>query len=170
MARNGKFLFGAVLGALFGLAFAPKKGAELRKELKKEIEKGGHGEKTLKKTAGQIGQDIVETGKEVYNDPTVQKQIKQGKKEVAKLAEQAQKKLQESSEEWVKIARDKIVEGGKTVGQETAKAIDTLKKKTAATSHKPTRPAFKSSATVSKPAPAKKAPAKAKASKKSAKK
>ena len=81
-----------------------------------------------------------------------------------------QKKLQESSEEWVKIARDKIVEGGKTVGQETAKAIDTLKKKTAATSHKPTRPAFKSSATVSKPAPAKKAPAKAKASKKSAKK
>lgn len=157
MARNGKFLFGAVLGALFGLAFAPKKGKELRQELKSELEKGGHGEKTLKKTASHIGQDLVETGKEVYHDPAVQKQIRQGQKDAAKLAGQAQKKLQESSEEWVRIAREKIVEGGKAIGQETAKAIDTLKKKSITA--KPSRPAFKSTATVSKSAPVKKAPA-----------
>lgn len=128
MARNGKFIFGAMLGALFGLVFAPKKGSELRKELKHEIEKGGHGEKTLKKTATQMGQDIVETSKEVYQDPQVQKSIRHGKKEALKLAEQAKAKLQESGEEWVHIAKEKLMDGKKTVEKEAGKAIDTIKK------------------------------------------
>ena len=129
MCKKCKFIVGALIGTLFGLAFAPKKGSELRKDLQKEIEKGGYGEKTMKKTANEIGKDVVETSKEVYNNPTVQKKIKYGTKEAKKLAGQAQKKIQESGEQWVKIARDKIVEGGKTIGKETNKAIDTLKKK-----------------------------------------
>jgi gas vesicle protein len=131
MARNGKFVVGAVLGALFGLAFAPKKGSELRKELKEEIDKGGHGEKTAKKNAAIMGRDIAETAQETYQNPAVQKQLEKGKKEALKLVDQAKDKLQESSEEWVKMAREKIVEGEKKVEKEYAKAFDTLKKKVA---------------------------------------
>jgi gas vesicle protein len=128
MARNGKFLFGAIIGALFGLAFAPKKGSELRKELKSELEKGGHGEKTLQKNASLMGEDITETAQEVYQDPMVQKQIAHGKKEAAKLVEKAKKNIQDNGEEWVQIARDKIMEGKKVLEKEAVKAFDTLKK------------------------------------------
>lgn len=96
------------MGALLGLAFAPKKGSELRKELQSELAKGGHGEKVLKKNAAIIGEDITETAQEVYHNPEVQKQIAKGKKEAEKLVTQAQKKLQESGEEWVQMARTKL--------------------------------------------------------------
>lgn len=105
---KGKFIFGAMMGALLGLAFAPKKGSELRKELQSELAKGGHGEKVLKKNAAIIGEDITETAQEVYHNPEVQKQIAKGKKEAEKLVTQAQKKLQESGEEWVQMARTKL--------------------------------------------------------------
>lgn len=133
MARNGKFLFGAILGALFGLAFAPKKGSELRKEVKSEIDKGGYGEKTLKKIAKHIGEDLVVTSKEVYNDPNVQKQIKKGKKEAMKMAEEAKGIIKESGEQWVKVAREKVEEQKKHFEKEGAKAVDTLKKKASST-------------------------------------
>lgn len=154
MARNGKFIFGAMLGALFGLVFAPKKGSELRKELKHEIEKGGHGEKTFKKTATQMGQDIVDTGKEVYHDPQVQKTIRHGKKEAMKIAEQAKVKLQESGEEWVHIAREKIMKGKEAVEKETGKAIDTITKKVTKPAAAPAKatPTKKATATTKKAA------------------
>ena len=105
---KGKFIFGAMMGALLGLAFAPKKGSELRKELQSDLAKGGHGEAVLKKNAAIIGEDITETAQEVYHNPEVQKQIAKGKKEAEKLVTQAQKKLQESGEEWVQMARTKL--------------------------------------------------------------
>ncbi len=129
MARNGKLVIGAILGALFGLAFAPKKGSELRKDIKSELDKGGHGEKTAKKVASAISQDVADTAKEVYADPAVQKQLEKGKKEARKLVGQAREKIQVSSEEWVKMAREKIIEGEKKLETEGAKAFDTLKKK-----------------------------------------
>lgn len=144
MSRNGKFIFGALVGALFGLAFAPKKGSDLRKELQTEIEKGGRGEKTLQKNATIMGEDISTTAQEVYQAPVVQEQIKKGKKEVAKLAEQAKETLQSSGEEWVQVAREKLVEGKEMVQKEAGKAFDTIKKastqkpKSAGPSAKPT--------------------------------
>jgi gas vesicle protein len=129
MARNGKLLLGAILGALFGLAFAPKKGSELRKEIKSELEKGGHGEKTAQKAARAIGQDVADTAKEVYNDPAVQKHLEKGKKEAHKMVNQAKDKIQETGEEWVNMARTKIEEGKKQLEKEGSKAFDTLKKK-----------------------------------------
>ncbi len=106
---KGKFVFGAVMGALLGLAFAPKKGSELRKELQSEIgKKDGNPEKVLKKNAALVKADIEETAKEVYHNPEVQKQLARGKKEAGKLVEKAQKKIQESSEEWVQMARENL--------------------------------------------------------------
>lgn len=122
MARSGKFLFGAIVGALFGLAFAPKKGSELRNELKTELEKGGKGEKTLKKNAAIMGKDIAETAKEVYEDPAVQTQVKRGQKEAEKIFNQAKENVESTKEEWVKMARSKI-------GAEGRKTLDTLKSK-----------------------------------------
>lgn len=122
MARSGKFLLGAIVGALFGLAFAPKKGSELRNELKSELEKGGKGEKTLKKNAAIMGKDIAETAKEVYEDPAVQTQVKRGQKEVEKIYNQARENVESTKEEWVKMARSKI-------GAEGRKTLDTLKSK-----------------------------------------
>jgi gas vesicle protein len=105
---KGKFIFGALMGALLGLAFAPKKGSELRKEIQSDLAKGGRGEEVLKKNAAIIGEDITETAQEVYHNPEVQKQIAKGKKEAEKLVHHAQKKLQESGEEWVQMARTKL--------------------------------------------------------------
>ena len=131
MSRNGKFIFGAMLGALFGLAFAPKKGSELRKELQDELEKGGKGEKTLKKNAATMGKDIASTAKEVYEDPQVQTAIKKGKKEAEKIVDQVKKDIQDNGEEWVKMTKEKIMEGKESLEKETSKAFDSIKKKAA---------------------------------------
>lgn len=128
MAKNGKFIIGALLGALFGLAFAPKKGSDLRKELKKEISAGGHGEKTLKENAAAISEDITEVAQEVYHDPKVQKQLAIGKKEASKLVKKAQDNLQSSGQEWVQVAREKLEESKDIIQKEAVKAFDTLKK------------------------------------------
>jgi gas vesicle protein len=153
MARSGKFLIGAILGALFGVAFAPKKGSELRKDFQDELKKGGMGEKTAQKAATEMGKDIAGTAQEVYQDPQVQKQLAKGKKEAQKLVDQAREKIQESSEEWVKMAREKIVEGKKQLEQEGVKAFDTLKKKVI----HPAAPAKPAAKKTSAPAPVKKA-------------
>ncbi|MCC7433003.1 YtxH domain-containing protein [Candidatus Peregrinibacteria bacterium] len=129
MSRNGKFIFGAMLGALFGLAFAPKKGSELRKELQEELEKGGKGEKTLKKNAVVMGKDISSTAKEVYEDPQVQTAIKKGKKEAVKIVDQVKKEIHENGEEWVKMTKEKLMEGKGNLEKETSKAFDSIKKK-----------------------------------------
>lgn len=165
MARNGKFIFGALLGAVFGLAFAPKKGSDLRKELKTELDKGGHGEKTLRKNAVIIGEDISSTAQEVYQDPAVQTQIKKGQKEAGKLIEQAKEGLQSSGEEWLQVAREKLIEGKTTLQKEAVKAFDTLTKKPEPTLKK--APAHQAK---SQPAQKKSAPAPAKPSPKSKKK
>lgn len=129
MSRNGKFLFGAMLGALFGLAFAPKKGSDLRKELQDELVKGGKGDKTLKKNAATMGKDIATTAKEVYEDPQVQSAIKKGRKEAGKVVDQVKKEIQENSEEWVKLTREKLIEGKASLEKEASKTIDSIKKK-----------------------------------------
>jgi gas vesicle protein len=145
MAR-GKFIFGAVLGALFALAFAPKKGSELRKDIKSEIDKGGHGEDTLKKTAKIIGDDFIETGKIIYHDPEVQKHIKRGKKEAQKLAEETKAKLQNSGKQWAKTAQKEAQKHKKAIEKEGSKAVDTIKKraiKTAKSVKKASKPSQK---------------------------
>ncbi len=113
MSRNSKFLFGAILGAIFGLAFAPKKGSELRKEIKSELDKGGNGSETLQKNAQIIGEDISQTTQELYNDPTVQKHIKDGKKEGQKLFNKAKKNLKVSAGEIIKNTKKALISKSK---------------------------------------------------------
>lgn len=139
MSRNGKFLFGAIVGALFGLAFAPKKGSDLRKELKDEIKTGGHGEKTLQKNAKIIGEDVATTAKEVIDDPEVQKHIEKVKEEGAKVLNNAKKNIEATGEEWMEVARDKLMEEKATVEKQATKtvhrAFDTIKRKVKKVAH-----------------------------------
>lgn len=102
MFKKTKFALGLVAGAIFGLAFAPKKGKELREEIAGDIKKGGDSSKILKKTAKQIGDDVVSTAKEVYADPEVQKQIHHGKKEAVKTFNKIKKQAEGKVKEWQK--------------------------------------------------------------------
>lgn len=113
MARNSKFLFGAVLGAIFGLAFAPKKGSELRKEIKTELDKGGNGSEALKKNVQIMGEDISQTTQDIYNDPTVQKHIREGKKEGEKLFNKAKKNLENSAGEIIENTKKTLIDKSK---------------------------------------------------------
>mgnify|MGYP001024831186 CR=1 FL=1 len=108
MFKKTKFALGMALGTLFGLAFAPKKGKELREEIIADVKKGGDSSKILKKTAKDIGADISTTAKEVYQDPSVQKQIKHGKKEAKKVFGDLRKKAELKAKELAKASKKKF--------------------------------------------------------------
>ena len=109
--KSVKFMLGMMLGTAFGMAFAPKKGKELREELVKDI-KTGKGEKFLKHNAKLVGKDVQDTAKEVYNSKEVQTKIKEGKTQASKLAKQVQKEMKSRAGEWTEMARDRLEEAG----------------------------------------------------------
>ena len=127
MSRNNNLLLGVILGAVLGVAFAPKKGSDLRKELSDDLQGGGHGEKVLKDTAVHMSKDIAKTAKQIYHDPEVQKHLKNGTKEAKKVFDLAKKNIEENSGEWVEIAREKLVDVKKNLEQ---KATEFSKKST----------------------------------------
>lgn len=137
MSRNSKFFLGALIGAALGLAFAPKKGSELRQELTKEIKSGGRGEETLKKTAQAVSEDLSETAQQIYHDPAVQKQIEHGRKEAHKVINQVGKELEKRGGEWTEIAKEKLMEVGQNFTHNIQKTTADITKKAAKISPKP---------------------------------
>ena len=85
MARKkGGLLFGIIIGTLAGVLFAPGKGKQLRDKLLKEIQGGSLGTNTIGKSLKLMGRDIVEVGRETYENPRIQKQISTGGKTLKK--------------------------------------------------------------------------------------
>jgi len=109
--KNIKFMLGVMLGTAFGMAFAPKKGKELRDELVKDI-KDGKGEKFLKHNAKLIGKDVSDTTKEIYESEEVRSKIKEGKSQASKFTKKIKSEMQSRAGEWTEIARDKLEEVG----------------------------------------------------------
>lgn len=125
---TNNLLVGMILGTALGVAFAPKKGSELRQELTADLKKGGMGKKVFKETALTMGKDIASTAKEVYADPKVQKQLAKGKAEAKKLLEAAKKNIDENKDEWIEMAREHILQAKKQVEKEGSKIAGKIKK------------------------------------------
>ena len=110
MFKRSKLMFGIIMGAVLGLAFAPKKGKELREEIKSDLKKGGNASNILKKNATHMGQDMIETAKEIYETPEVQKHLSKGKKEAGKILHNVKEELVKKGEELGELAKEKFVE------------------------------------------------------------
>ncbi|MDD4351518.1 MAG: YtxH domain-containing protein [Candidatus Gracilibacteria bacterium] len=130
MAKKGKgfFLIGTVLGSLFGLLFAQRKGDDLRKNLKETYKKKGWDGalETLKKEGKGIAGDVGSFSEEVKQSEQFQKAMKKGKKK-AKEIEAISKKRAEELMSVAKKANEAIEKGKKKINKEISKA----KKKTA---------------------------------------
>jgi len=131
MKKRPSLFLGMIVGAIFGLAFAPKKGKELRDELKDELKKGGNGKKLLKSTAVEVGKDFATTAKEFYEDPNVQKQISKGKTEFGKAVKEVNKEISKKRTEIGKMAKEHF--------KDTQSKINTAKKKVSNSSSKTSR-------------------------------
>lgn len=109
------FTIGAMaVGAVAGAVFAPKKGAQLRKDLSKEWNKGGSGIDTLKKTASQMGEDIAQTSKEIYES----KKIQEKKEAIKKTASETVKKAStEAKKQYGKLKKKAVKEAKETIDE-----------------------------------------------------
>lgn len=78
----GGFLFGAVVGGILGLLFAPKPGEETRKDIKESAEK------------------LYERGKEVYGEQRekLQEAMETGKEAVGQKSEELKSRLSETAQ------------------------------------------------------------------------
>jgi len=93
-------------GAVIGVLFAPKKGAQIRKDLTKEWDKGGSGVETLKSTASKMGEDIAKTSKEAYESDLVKK----GKENIKKTAKETYEKAKVHAKEIKGKAKKQVTE------------------------------------------------------------
>lgn len=105
---KGFFLIGTVLGGLFGLLFAQRKGEDLRKELKESYKKEGwQGNlKVAKKEGQKIASDVQEVVEEVKQSDKVQELVQKGKKKAGELEKIGKKR----AEELMSTASDKANE------------------------------------------------------------
>lgn len=87
-------IFGAI-GTAFGLLFAPRKGAELRKKILQAKKQGKDPTEILKKELGIIGKDIAETALALSKSKEVKRLIKQGKIKASELKDLTKDKLNE---------------------------------------------------------------------------
>ena len=94
---KGFFLVGTVLGGLFGLLFAQRKGEDLRKELKESYKREGwQGNlKVAKKEGQKIAGDVQEVVEDVKQSDKVQELVKKGKQKAGELEKIGKKRAEE---------------------------------------------------------------------------
>lgn len=88
MARLGKlgWLLGIIMGTVFGVLYAPRKGKELRAKIKEEHKKGKLGIAPLQDDLGKLGGELLAMAKDIYESGTVQDVVERGRKELKKLS------------------------------------------------------------------------------------
>lgn len=129
--RSGiSLLFGAIIGSLTALFFAPSKGKDLRKKVKDEIGKGGAGVDSMKDEFKSMWGDMKSTYGEVIENDEVKKAIKKGKKVLENIKEEGKKVIDEVNENMneVKMQSKPIKKQAKKVQKKIVKKAQVIKK------------------------------------------
>ncbi len=126
MAKKGKFVFGALLGASLGVLFAPKKGSETRKELMEKLEE-------LKDHAKDVDVELLRDEFIIKVDDLKYELENLDKEEVLTKAKKKSKDLEKKAKELVKLAKEKgqpkLEETAESVLQKTIVTADEVLKK-----------------------------------------
>jgi gas vesicle protein len=110
--KGGGLLFGVIVGTLFGVLFAPRKGKEVRDKLKKELKKGGLGTETLKENFVEMGQDVAKTAQEFYDQSPLKDEVQNRQKSVGSFVKKTKRKLNKAAPELKKMG-DQYYQMGK---------------------------------------------------------
>lgn len=130
---KGKFslFLGALLGATFGLLFAPTKGKEFREKLKKEREKGGSGFDTVKSHAEKMHSDIAGSIQQITKCKKfkqITNKAKEQLEEVSGIKGEDLTHLKDAAKEKIKSAKSEINHRKEQLEKVGKKVIDALKK------------------------------------------
>jgi gas vesicle protein len=88
----GGLLFGAVVGGVMGILFAPKAGEETRRDIKEKAEE-------VYDTGSKRAQELYEKGKTAYEEQlgTVTEAFSAGKEALAEKGEELREKMEETA-------------------------------------------------------------------------
>ena len=113
MAKTGKigWLVGLVMGTAVGMLFAPRKGKDLRNEIKKDRQKGKLGIAPLTNDIKDLGQELGEVAKDIYESDKVQNAVEKGKEKFSDIAddvmdEKAMKERWENGKDLLQRAKN----------------------------------------------------------------
>lgn len=86
--RSGRFgwFLGVLIGAVFGVLFAPRKGKELRDRIKADRKKGKLGIAPLSDDFRSLGQEMAGLAKDIYHSDVVQDVVEVGRKKLNELS------------------------------------------------------------------------------------
>lgn len=114
-------IFGAIVGTITALLFAPGKGKELRSKMKNEFKKSGPGVKSLGDDLKKMWGDMKGSFDEFVKDEEVQDVIKKGKKVLEKAKEKGNEIVTDISNEMKDNVKDLKPKAKKAIKKASAK-------------------------------------------------
>lgn len=142
MGHKGKnhlftgMLIGTVLGGLYSMLFAQKKGAALRKELQDTYTKKGNVFEVFGKELGATGKESVKVMRELFESEGFQQFMEESKKKMDEWVRSAKKKgsqytqeMQKKFEHLAKMASERAMELKENVEEYGVDVVEKSKRK-----------------------------------------
>ena len=118
--RSGLWL-GLIAGTALGILFAPKKGKELREEIKRERDEGGYGLDSIKDGFLDMGREVVDSARNVYESEEVQEGLSRAKDTAMEMAEEGKKRVKKATRKYTKRATKAAKGAAKKAGRKATK-------------------------------------------------